>query len=589
MIHKKTIPIMPKKDIFLFFLISLFFAWLWFLPVFWSLSQGSTTYTSALYKVFFSTQEREMFYGDTLDLQGTIWVFYHFDRILSGESTSFLSEIYAPFGFDLGKHTGFGWGDALLSWPIIKWLGIPGFYNLHVLLTLTLSYFGCMLLYRTVGASRLISIALAFASCSTTFFRQELLSGRPTQIHWFFHCVFLIAIYKLMYKKSSVQWAVVGGIFGAWACFVYWFGGAAIGFCGAILLLFTTVWQKHKIQRFLHMILLGSITLFLAISITARISIPLLMGEGGSLYPQLETPPAYVATIAGYSIPIQEFIAVKTKETFLHVLAQSMIPYELLRMVFFALFIPFAWNKRIVWLLVGIIAIGIPIGPALQWEGGWIPTGYSLLHSVFPPLPRCGFNHRMVVAPILILGVFMAISTTSLLDKIRSPVERMGISLLVAVLIAAPSYKEIPNYLLAKTSYLSVDRTLQHHARQNPGGIIHIPIERSGGSEHIQQMFHKQPILNGPGMDTIREKSHRSYCAKNSILSAMEYMSQYKVDSIPLHEKADLNTLYNDGFRFFYLEKQRVLSDTDAFLRLLGTKNAFDSGQYIMIPIPKPQ
>ena len=109
---------MTKKEILLFFILSGLCSWMWFLPAFWTLADGTQTYTQALYSIFFSTQEREMLYGDTLDLQGTIWVFHHFDRIASGEASSILPEIYAPFGFDIGKHTGFGWGDALLSWPI---------------------------------------------------------------------------------------------------------------------------------------------------------------------------------------------------------------------------------------------------------------------------------------------------------------------------------------------------------------------------------------------------------------------------------------------------------------------------------------
>ena len=163
------------------------------------------------------------------------------------------------------------------------------------------------------------------------------------------------------------------------------------------------------------------------------------------------------------------------------------------------------------------------------------------------------------------------------------------LSFIFAILIAAPSYKELPNYLSYKTSHIAIDRDLIRYTQKYPGGIIHIPIESSGGGEHIQQMFHKQPILNGPGIDIIREKEHLEYCTNNSILSAMEYMTKFDISSTPLHEKSDLNTLYQDGFRFFYIEKQRVKSTKEDFLRLLDTKEAYESRQFIMIPIPKPQ
>jgi hypothetical protein len=303
----------------------------------------------------------------------------------------------------------------------------------------------------------------------------------------------------------------------------------------------------------------------------------------------MKESPAHIIDLGWFSIPIQEFIPVFTNEQFLKIMARSMIPYESLRMACVALLIPFAWKKRLIWLLVGVIAIGIPIGPALQWEGGWIPTGYALLHSVFPPIVRCGFNHRMIVAPVLILGVFTAISSTALLSKIPSKVLRVFLSLVLAILIAAPSYKELPNHLSYKTSHIAIDHALIRFTQTMPGGIIHIPIESSGGGEHIQQMFHKQPILNGPGIDVVRETEHKEYCENNSILNAMEYMSTFDIVSTPLHNKDDLTQLYIDGFRFFYIEKKRVESTKDDFLRLLDTDISYETNQHIMIPIPIPK
>ena len=87
---------MTKREILLFFILSGLCSWMWFLPAFWTLADGATTYTQALHSIFFSTQEREMLYGDTLDLQGTIWVFHHFDRIASGEASSILPMLDRP-------------------------------------------------------------------------------------------------------------------------------------------------------------------------------------------------------------------------------------------------------------------------------------------------------------------------------------------------------------------------------------------------------------------------------------------------------------------------------------------------------------
>ena len=176
---------MLKKENLIFLFCAFLFSWLWFTPAFWALAQGQVSFAQALYSIFFSTQEQEQLYGDTLDLQGTIWVFHHFDQIMLGNQDSILEEIYAPFGFDLGQHTGFGWGDALLSWPLIRLIPTPGFYNLHVFCTLVLSYFATMLLFRKAQAPILVAVALSFATCTHTFVRQELLGGRTTQTHWF--------------------------------------------------------------------------------------------------------------------------------------------------------------------------------------------------------------------------------------------------------------------------------------------------------------------------------------------------------------------------------------------------------------------
>ena len=194
----------------------------------------------------------------------------------------------------------------------------------------------------------------------------------------------------------------------------------------------------------------------------------------------------------------------------------------------------------------------------------------------------------MMMAPQLIFGIFVAISTAALLARIPNKPAKLVASAVLMLLIAAPSYKEIPNYLTIKTSNLAVDRDLLHFTKKMPGGIIHIPIEASGGDEHIQQLFHNQPIINGPGMDVIREKRHADYCQKNSILDAMEYMAKYDVVSTPLHNKDDLSILYRDGFRFFYLDTRRVQSSKEDFLQLLGTDKAYTRGHHIAIPIPDP-
>ena len=113
---------------------SLVFTWLWFSPIIWDLAHGSHSYSEAIWGIFFDNNAHERFIGTSVDLQGTIWIFHHVDLMLQGEIGTFLQDIYAPIGFDLGKNTGFGWADAVLSWPLVQTIGVPGFYNAHVFL-----------------------------------------------------------------------------------------------------------------------------------------------------------------------------------------------------------------------------------------------------------------------------------------------------------------------------------------------------------------------------------------------------------------------------------------------------------------------
>ena len=186
----------------------LFCAWLWFVPIFWDLAHGLREYSAALWEVFFQSSRVELMLGGGIDHLGTLWIFSMVDEILRGESGTILPGIYAPFGFDLGKNTGFGWADATLSWPLIRWLGVPAFYNLHVFLTLALSQITIVALFRTAGAPRLAALGLSTLALFHPFAFTEVYQGRPTQMHWFFHALFLLSLLKIHHRicpsKSGV-------------------------------------------------------------------------------------------------------------------------------------------------------------------------------------------------------------------------------------------------------------------------------------------------------------------------------------------------------------------------------------------------
>ena len=171
--------------------ISLYCAWLFYLPLFWELAEQDVTYQVAFDQIFFNTGERTLTLGGGLDHIGTVWIFGTVNQMISGEMETVLPHIYYPVGFDLGKHTGFAWADAAMSRPLIQWLGVPGFYNLHVLLTLTLTQAAATILLRACKVPLPIAIGLGAFAIMHPFAIEEMGQGRPTQMHWFFHAFFL--------------------------------------------------------------------------------------------------------------------------------------------------------------------------------------------------------------------------------------------------------------------------------------------------------------------------------------------------------------------------------------------------------------
>jgi hypothetical protein len=568
---------------------SLWFGWLWFSPVFWQLAEGERTFSGGLESVFFRNDVRENFLGTSLDLQSTIWVFNKVDAILKGQEGSILPGIYFPFGFDLGMNEGFAWADALFALPLLWWIGSPGFYNLHVLVTLVLSYAGCMVLYRKAGAPLSIAIGLALVSVTSPFARQEILQGRVTQMHWILPCIYLFSLFKLLEPGPKPRWAAIGGLSAAGSCLVYWFGGVAVGFSGAIAFVAALLFRKKRLKRILLGILLAATTVAIPLAVTWRVSSRILQGEGSELYSHMQAEPQYTVDLPFLTIPVQKFLRVGSGEDLWRLATHSMMPLSLLGVGLLCFLLPWGWRRRWPWTLAMLVAIGIPVGPALIWDGGWLLTGHALLQAVFPPLLRCAFPHRMVVAPILLIGIFAAMALGDAAGRIRNPLFRTGAVLLATALLFGMGMKEFPVPWSTPTSHMGMDFTLLQATKEWPGGIVTIPIEKGAGNEHIQQMYHRQPILVGPGMDVVRPEGHKEYCEDNSLLRGLERMATEKMDSPPTYSQSDLRQLWDDGFRLVYIETRRTKSASSLFQDFLGTDGIYQQGGgQLAIPIPDP-
>ena len=186
-------------------------------------------------------------------------------------------------------------------------------------------------------------------------------------------------------------------------------------------------------------------------------------------------------------------------------------------------------------------------------------------------MERCGFPERLVVAPILIIGVSAALSwsTIEAFIKKKSRVGYWVLSLTVGGILFTHTLDGIPTN--PPTSTLKADRDVLMVTEQLPGGIIHVPVEESGNA-FIQQMFHGQPILTGPGADTVRPKEHTEYCEANSLLRALELLAKENHPLQPAFSEEDRLQLVDDGFTWIQIDLRKSASPAEAYIDLLGHK-----------------
>jgi hypothetical protein len=573
-------------EYFLILCISLYISYLWFQPVVGDLAWETQEHFDALYSVFLETREKEYVLGDGIDLVGTIWIFDHVYKFFIGENGAFIPDIFAPFGYDWGKHTGFAWNDAILAFPLLFFIPTPGWYNLHILMTLTLGYFGCFVLYKKTGAPWLIAFALSMLSINNDFVRTEIFEGRPTQVYLLFHVIFLISVLEVLKRKCSWKWATIGGISGAGMILVYWFGGVAIGFCSLIAIILMG-WGQNYPKRIVQFLWMGACAILIPLLITWRISKEFLFGNPEELFPALADSPAYIIDLGIWEIPIQKFTYMFDIQDLESIYLEAMIPTQFLGVALLFCCNPFGWKRRWGWFVALFIAIGIPLPPALIWDGGWFVSGHALLQSVFPPLLRCSFPERMAVAPILFMGIFCALSCKSLFENIKSPLLRCAMILGISIPLLQIGYHQLPSQAEIPTSHIAPNSMLLEATKKWPGGIIHIPLREGSDYAHIEQMYHKQPIMGGPGMEKLISTEQISYIQNNSFLSALEQLVSSDAGNLPRYQSSDLELLRNDGFRLVYINTKKTKSSAQMFQQFFQHPGLLQKSGLLAIPLPE--
>ena len=566
-----TPPTLSIKEIGIISFFSLLFSLLWFLPVFNQLGTSQTGFSFS--EVFFQSSNPEHTLGADVDLEGTIWIVGKMDEFLKGESSSFLTDIFAPVGYDFGMATGFAWLDAILAVPLLRWIGNPGFYNLYLLLVLICSVFSIIFLLRKLNTSLFFAITLSHLLLFSPFVLQEVNAGRPTQINWFFPCFYLFGVLQMIRGDKLYQWSIFTAFSLVGGCFVYWFSAIAVGFCGGLLFLFHSL-QEQKRCNWLAGALTTSLSLGLTIAITHRVSVPLLRGSGHNAYMKMDKPPVD----EWLGLPIQKFIAVDAG----NLLTQTAIPLLILLVGLPALI--FLGKKHWPLILTTLISLGIPTGAALGSSDFFLPTGYNFLHWIFPPLIRCQWPMRMMIAPSLMLLVCFSLALSSFginRKKLFSIQWILCILLLLGNITKQPTSKEL---VVGK---ISTNQDLIAITQEYSGGIIEVPYIASYDT-YTQQIHHKQPILGGPGLHSIRPEKHKRYCSQNRLLHGLEEISAGIPISTPYSQK-DLLELWRDGFRIIIIYLDKTNASKAPFERFLGVKSHYyPESNLLLFQLPEP-
>ena len=576
-------------ELLLIFISSIFCGWLFFLPAFWELTPHSSSTWEGLDQIFIHSPSHSKILGGGIDHIGTIWMFSMVDAMLKGQQSTYVDLLYHPIGFDLGKNTGFAWADAWVSWPIIQWLGTPQFYHLHLLCTIAFSMSGIALILRKCDVPILLAIALSMLSIMQPFVITEFYEGRPTQIYLLFHCLMLYGVVSILqymtHQKSPLLPILLSGIGLSGACLTYWFGGVAIGFCAGCTVLLSLC-HKRISQKMIFLLGFSVLGIGVTLLITWRISSQMLLGKGGSLFPVLNQKPLYEIDLWLIKIPIQEVTYLNDWHELYAIFIEKLSLSEgfLLFILLAFLLFPLTFRKNWVWGLTLFFAFGIPMTSAVTWNGGWLVTGHALLESIFPPLTRCHVPERMVVAPILIGVIFGGLGIVEIKRRII-PVLQPCFVVLLSMVLFDVAWHERPQKEDVKFGSFGIDETLLKATNTWDGGIIDVPLLKSQQT-YVQIIYHKKPILGGPGLESVRPQNHRSYVNKNAFLRMVEGMAER--GSNGTYTQKSLQKLYDDGFGILAVHENLSRTKLDVYREMCNHQGIWDNRKKILyLPLPK--
>ena len=165
--------------------------------------------------------------------------------------------------------------------------------------------------------------------------------------------------------------------------------------------------------------------------------------------------------------------------------------------------VAFAWSyypKRWIWWW-WIASIGIPLGPAIAWKTPILSSYafFKLISAINPmwipqSIGRCSIF-------FLSLSFFSRFFPFEKDPPMKALLSWGSVSHWFIMLFSKPRRMRM-------LVIMHLQQFILNQSEQNPGGIIDVPY-RSSEKTYVQQIFHGQPILGGPGQNRVQPLNKR--------------------------------------------------------------------------------
>lgn len=455
----------------------------------------------------------------------------------------------------------------LFALPLNGIFGFPAYYNLEIILILTLNALSVYLLIHYKTRNKIYAFAGGFIGAINPFTMREISLGRPIQATVFFTALFILATYLYLEKSNNFRVTALAFLWLA-AGLYYWFNVIFFGFIFIIMLLFHLFIFKRKIA----LRSLGILILILFAGVFAT---------SGRYFLHVFENPAVMPTRPFAPFPtleqiktmgIPDFDAMRPVNPAL-IVARSIPLFSVFRFdglfpvaVIFAVFLVLLINprKNQEMLATGTLFAILCLGPYLKIGNEVLdaPLPYKFFFQYVPFFSRFYFPYQLVPYATIPLLLFIF----SQLKQVKEKVYRkkvvpalIGIACIITVFQLFTA-----DYLPLPISKIEISRFYTEAENLPPGGIIELPYpDEKMGIIDFYQVFHRRPVMGNRryyapymGRPDLLELLKQEKNRKNTFLEFVASARKGKVNES--FTTADARRIKNLGFSWIVVHRYRL-------------------------------